>query len=278
MARGLPAVWSGLLALPFVVTGAYVVLFQAQYPIADGQATAPPAAGIALAAFGLFVFGLGVYVQYVTAPSAPTLRQGERVVDERVPALRNALSQAVASFPVLGAGIYVLYFTELQYVYPIVALGTGLYLFSTGCYRYWQNTLTTYYVTNRRVLEEYRFISLVRNEVPHGKVRGVEERRGLWGSVFGIGNVIVRSGAGGGLAVTVDGIYESGDFTDEIRAQLDQHRDDAVQGGDADSLSSLDRNGTSTSVTDQSSEGPTEGGDAAPAGAVGASDSNETAE
>lgn len=231
MARGLPAVWSGLLALPFVVTGTYVAAFQAQYPIAEGQTTAPPEAGLVLAVFGLFVFGLGVYVQYVTAPSAPTLRRGERVVDECVPALRNALSQAFASLPILGVGIYLLYFTERQYVYPILALALGLYLFSTGCHKYWQNTLTKYYVTNRRVLEEYRFLSLLRNEVPHDKVRGVEERQTLWGSFFGIGHVVVRSGSGGHLAVTIGGIYDSDEFADVIRAQLDS-RDDAVVDAD----------------------------------------------
>ncbi|SFR94041.1 PH domain-containing protein [Halomicrobium zhouii] len=223
MARGLPAVWSGLLALPFVVTGTYVAAFQAQYPIADGQATAPPAAGVVLAVFGLFVFGLGVYVQYVTAPSSPTLRQGERVVDECVPALRHALSKAFASFPVLGVGTYLLYFTELQYIYPILALAAGLYLFSTSCHRYWQNTLTKYYVTNQRVLVEYRFISLVRNEVPHDKVRGVEERRTFWESMLGIGYVIVRSGHGSGLAVTIGGIYDSDEFANTIRMQLGSH-------------------------------------------------------
>jgi len=228
MARGLPAVWSGLLALPFVVTGTYVAAFQAQYPIADGQATAPPEAGYVLAAFGLFVFGLGVYVQYVTAPSAPTLREGERIVGDRVPALRGALSQAFASFPVIGAGIYMLYFTGLQYVYPILALAVGLYLFSTGTYTYWQNTLTKYYVTNRRVLEEYRFITLVRNELPHHKVRGVEERRTFWGSMLGIGHVVVRSGSGSGLAVTVGGIYDSEEFADTVRTELDFRGDEAA--------------------------------------------------
>jgi hypothetical protein len=236
MARGLPAVWSGLLALPFVVTGSYVAVFQTQYPIADGQATAPPVAGVILAAFGLFVFGLGLYVQYVTAPSAPTVRQGERVVDERVPALRNALSKAFASFPVLGVGIYLLYFTELQYVYPIVALAAGLYLFSTGCYTFWQNTLTKYYVTNRRVLVEYRFISLVRNEVPHAKVRGVEERRTFWGSMLGIGYVVVRSGHGSGLAVSIGGIYDSDEFADTIRAQLGSHTNEATDSVETDAI------------------------------------------
>lgn len=240
MARGRPAAWSGLLALPLVAAGVYVFHFQTRLSLFGTQSRAPPLAGLALVLFGLFVVGLGVYVQFVVAPEAPTLRPGERIVDDRDPAQRNALAQAFASFPVLGAGIYTLYFTELPYAYPIAGLALGLYLFSTGCYRYWQNTLTTYLLTNRRVLEEYRFLSLVRNEVPHDKVRGVEERRTVWDSLFGLGNVNVRAGATGDLTITVDGIYESAPFADEIRAQLDDHdgpaggNDDRVDAGDGE--------------------------------------------
>jgi membrane protein YdbS with pleckstrin-like domain len=220
MARGLPAVWSALFGLPLSGVGVYLYAFQSRYPLVESGPETPPIVGLALVAFGLFVVGLGLYVQFVAAPDAARLGEGERIVDERDPAQRNALGEAVVSLPVLGAGVYLLYFTTRPLAYPTVALALGLYLFSRGIHRYWRNTLTSYTVTNRRVLEEYRFISLVRNEVPLGKVRGVEERRSAWDSLFGLGNVRVRAGGSGELTVSVDGVYDSTEFADVIRDEV----------------------------------------------------------
>ncbi|MFC6727005.1 PH domain-containing protein, partial [Halobium palmae] len=144
----------------------------------------------------------------------------EAVVDERDPAQRSALGQAVVSLPFLGGGFYLLYFTDQPYLYPTIPFVVGLYLFSAGLLRYWRNTLTTYFVTNQRVLEEYRFLSLVRNELPLDKIRSVEERRSMWDSLFGLGSVYVRAGSTGGLTVTVGEVYEPTAFADEIRGQL----------------------------------------------------------
>ncbi|WP_224450283.1 PH domain-containing protein [Haloprofundus salilacus] len=220
MSRGLPAAWSALFGLPLVVVGGYIYGFQSQYPLVEGQATAPPIAGVLLAAFGLFVCGLGTYVQFVGAPPAPTMRASETFVDDRDPAQRNALAQAFASVPFLASGIALLYFTAYPLVYPTLTLALGLYLFSTGILRYWRNTLTTYLVTNQRVIEEYRFLSLVRNELSLEKVRAVEERRSMRESIAGLGSVHVRAGASGGLTVTINDVYDSTKFADVIRAQL----------------------------------------------------------
>ena len=249
MARGLPAVWSALFGLPLIVAGAYVYGFQTRYPLVANQPAAPPEAGLPLAAFGAFVLALGLYVQFVAAPEAPRMREGERIVDERDPAQRSALAQTFASVPFLAAGIDLLYFTDYPYVYPTVALAVGLYLFSTGIHRYWQNTLTTYFLTTQRVLEEYRFVSLVRNEVPLEKVRAVEERRSAWESLFGLGNVNVRSGATGELSVTVAEVYEPAAFADAIRDQLAEP--DAGE-RDADDGPAVD--GAAGGSTDESSD------------------------
>lgn len=83
---------------------------------------------------------------------------------------------------------------------------------------YWTNTPTTYVVTNRRVLEEYRFLSLVRDEVPIEKVRSVDERRSPVESLVGLGDVTVRSGAGS--MVTVRSVADSTSFADVVRRQL----------------------------------------------------------
>ncbi|WP_224338054.1 PH domain-containing protein [Haloprofundus halobius] len=220
MSRGLPAVWSALLGAPFVAVGGYIYEFQAAYPLVAGQSAAPPITGVLLATFGLFVTALGLYVQFIGAPPAPAMRADESVVDDRDPAQRNALAQAFASIPFLAAGMTLLYFTERPLVYPTLALAVGLYLFSTGIHRYWRNTLTTYIVTNQRVMEEYRFLSLVRSEIPIEKVRSVEERQSMWESMSGRGKVRVRAGSTGGLTISIDDVYDATEFADVIRTQL----------------------------------------------------------
>ncbi|MFC4360130.1 PH domain-containing protein [Halobium salinum] len=220
MTRGRPALWSAALGGPLLAVGAYLFALQSQFPLLPRGATAPPAAGAVLALFGVFVVGLGLYVQYVAAPAAPTLRPGESIVDTRDPAQRNALAQATLSLPLLGVGFYLLYATTQPYLVAGVPLAVGLYLFSTGLHRYWRNTLTTYLLTDQRVMEEYRFLSLVRNEVPLEKVRAVEERQSMWDALFGLGRVYVRAGATGDLTITVGDVYDSTPYADEIRAHL----------------------------------------------------------
>lgn len=261
MARGLPAVWSTLFALPLVAAGGYLAVFRTRYPLVAAQPRTRPVVGALLVAFGLFVFGLGLYVHFVAAPEAPRMRGGETVVDQRDPAQRNALAEAVVSLPVLGVGGYLLYFTDSPLVYPTLASACGLYLFSSGLYRYWRNTLTTYFVTTRRVIEEYRFISLVRNEVPHGKVRGVEERRSAWDSLFGLGSIAVRSGASGELTVSVDGVYDPTEFADVVRDQLRADADTAAASPSAEERSPADvaGEGGTDAEADGADDGATNG-------------------
>lgn len=230
MTRGRPALWSSVLGLPFVAVAGYIGLLQDEYPLLANQPTAPTGAGVVLGAFGLFVVGLGVYVQLAPTPGVPRMREGEWVVDDRNPAQRSALARAFVSVPFLATGLHLLYFTEHPLVYPAVTLSVGLYLFSTGLYEYWRNTLTSYVLTNRRMIEEYRFISLSRTEVPLEKVRAVEERRSAWESLFGLGNVLVRAGATGGMTVAIRSVYDSTEFADVVRDHLG-----GVDGDPADS-------------------------------------------
>jgi hypothetical protein len=244
---------------PLVVAGVYLFGFQSAVPIVESQPDAPPLAGLLLAAFGCFVVALGAYVRYLGAPDAPRMREAEEILDQRDPAQRNALAETVLSMPILGAGGYLLYFTERPLVYPTVALAVGFYLFSRGIHRYWRNTLTTYYLTNQRVLEEYRFVSLVRDEVPLGKVRGVQERRTIWESLFGLGNVAVRSGAASGLTVSVDNIYDSTEFADLVRDELAPDAapvsDPAAETDEAESDGDETGDGVQTDEENESSEG-----------------------
>lgn len=210
MARGLPAVWSSVVGAPFAVAGGYVYL-------RNPSPMVPSRVGLPILAFGLFVIGLGFYIHFVAAPKPPSMRDEEEIIDTRNPAQRAAMAKTVMGFVFLIAAGYVLFFTFMPYVYPSVAFVVGLYAFSTGLHTYWTNTLTTYYVTNQRLIKEYRFISLVKQELPLEKVRGVEERKSIWEALVGLGNVRVASGGGGTLEVVVRNIYSPTKFADEIR-------------------------------------------------------------
>lgn len=102
-------------------------------------------------------------------------------------------------------------------MYPTVTFVLGLFTFSTGLHTFWINTLTNYYVTNNRVIREYRFISLARHELPLSKVRGVQERKSITESFVGLGNVRVASGGGHSLEIRMRNIHDSETFADEIR-------------------------------------------------------------
>ena len=211
MARGRPAVWSTLLGLPLIAGGTYAIV---------AETNVPSEAGLPFVGFGLFVVALGLYIHYVAAPEPPTMRDGESIIATRNPAQRAAAAKTIIGFVLLLVTTGLLLFTYLPYIYPILTMVAGLYMFSTGLYAYWTNTLTTYYVTDRRLIKEYRFISLSREEVPFDKVRGVAEHKSLWEAFVGLGNVRVASGGGGTLEVVVRNIYSPTEFADEVRSLL----------------------------------------------------------
>lgn len=211
MARGLPAVWSTVLSAPFLAGGAYFYFLETPYP---------RLVGLPLMAFGAFVFLVGLYIHFVAAPPPPDLRD-EEIVAVRHPSQRVAISKIAISTPFLGATAYLLFFTRVPYVYPTIAFLAGLYLFSGGLVTYWINTLTTYYVTTKRILHEYRFLALSRKELPLSKIRGVEERKSPIEALVGLGNIrIASAGGGGSVEVVVKNIADSDSFANELRGLI----------------------------------------------------------
>lgn len=208
MAASKPGLWSALLGLPFVGAGAWLYAGQTQYP---------DTTGVPFVFFGLFVCLTGLYVQLIGRPESPGMQEGEEIVATRHPTQRVALVKLVGSIPFLVATVYLLYFTQVPYVYPTVSLLVGLFLFSTGLYRYWSNLLTTYYVTTERIIKEYRFFALRRDELPLDKVRGVQERKSVTELMVGLGNVRVASGGGRSLEIVMQNMGRPEQFAAEIR-------------------------------------------------------------
>ncbi|MFC7215291.1 PH domain-containing protein [Saliphagus sp. GCM10025334] len=208
MTRGNPRFWSTILGLPFVIAGLWLNLGQSQYPTAIG---------IPFLFFGIFVVIIGAYVQLVGAPEDPHLQETEKVITTRHPTQRVAFVKIVTGLPLLIITVYLLFFTMAPYVYPTVTFIIGLYQFSSGLYTYWTNLLTRYYVTNERIIKEYRFLSLRRDELPLKKVRGVQERKSIIETLVGLGNVRVASGGGRSLEIVMPNMGRPEQFAAEIR-------------------------------------------------------------
>jgi len=107
-------------------------------------------------------------------------------------------------------------------MYPTSSFVVGLYFFSSGVKTYWINTLTLYIITSKRVISEYRFISLRRQEIPLNKIRGIEERKSILETLAGLGNIWVASGGGGGsVRVNMKNIEKSSQFASRLRELVD---------------------------------------------------------
>lgn len=211
MGRGKYIKWTPLLGVPFLVVGLYLYFFAHDYP---------PALSYPFLLFGLFIMLTGLYVYFRAAPEAPNLRENENIVASQHPIQRVAAVELIIGSTFLIIAVYFLLFTFRPYVYPTVAFLIGLYLFSSGLYTYWANSLTTYYITNQRVISEYRFLSLVKHELSLDKVRGVEERRSVVETLVGLGNVYVASGGGRSLEIEMKNMKNSGEFADKLRGIL----------------------------------------------------------
>lgn len=206
MARGRPALWSSLLGLPIAGAGLWLHF----------RGGALSSWGLPFVALGGFVIAVGVYVRFA-APAPPTLEEDEELVETRYPRQRAAAVKVILSTPFPLVAAFLLFFTRLPYVYPTAAFFVGLLLFSTGVLTYWRNTLTTYYLTDRRVISAYRFVSLNRTEIPLDRIRVIQERRSVVESLVGLGSVRVAAGSGGGLEIVTGNVRDPGPFADRVR-------------------------------------------------------------
>lgn len=208
MTRGNPRLVSAVIGIPFLIASLWLYAGQSQYP---------NTVSIPFAFFGIFIIVIGTYVNWIGVPGHPSLQENEKIIATRHPTQRVAFVKILSSVPLLVVTVYLLFFTLTPYVYPTVTLLVGLYLFSTGMYTYWTNLLTEYYVTTERIIKEYRFLSLRREEMPLGKIRGVQERKSVTETLVGLGNIRVASGGGRSLEIVMQNMPHSEQFAVEIR-------------------------------------------------------------
>lgn len=188
MARGMPAFWTTLVALPFLSGGAYVHLYMPEYPTSTG--TIP-------LFFGVFMVLIGLYVHFMITPPPPEMQPGEILHLEVSPFNLAAINRFPFFLIFFVVTIYLRFQTELPVVYPAASMSVALYFLTTGLIEYWKSTLTVHYVTNRRIITDYRFLWLSRVDVPLQQIKGLEQRKSIVDSLLGVGNVILVTGAGG---------------------------------------------------------------------------------
>lgn len=188
MARGWPAFWTTLIALPFLLGGAYVHLYLPDYPTSIG--TVPML-------FAGFMILLGLYVHVLVAPEPPAMQPGEEMHVVVSPFSWAAATRFPVFLAFLVMAVYLRFYTDFPVVAAAAAMVACLYFLVTGLVRYWKSSLTVHYVTNRRIITDYRFLWLIRVEVPLPKVTGLEQRKTVMESFLGIGNVVLVTGAGG---------------------------------------------------------------------------------
>ena len=139
----------------------------------------------------------------------------------RHPTMKPAFARMVLSVPFfIGAG-WLYEFTLVPYVYPIVLFVVVLYLFFKGAMRYLRNLHITYTVTDRRVVQQYRFLWLYTKEIPSNRIISISEARNFFEIVTGRGSVIVSSGIGERQTVRIEDISDPGPGTESIRRFLD---------------------------------------------------------
>ncbi len=211
MARGRPLLWSAIIGLPYLIIGGAMWLF---------EAVQPSSAGFPVMGFGLVALVVGVYLRSAAEIEAPPLREGEELLAARHPTQRVARAKFVISIPFLLIGLYILVETHLPYVYPTIPAAIGLWIYLSAANTYWANTVTTYYLTTERIIKEYRFFSLLREEIPLQRVRGVQERKGIIEKFVGLGDIRVASGGSEALELDIRDIEEATAFAEQIRNNI----------------------------------------------------------
>ena len=213
MTRGMPAIWSSIVAAPFLFAGAGITTGHLETAV-------PSRFGPVGLGVGAAVVALGCYVHLVGAAGfEPAPRETDLAAAH--PVNRFAQAKSLAGLAGLGLAAYWLFFTRVPYVYPTVALLGGALLFGTGIWTYWVNTLTTYHLTDERLVIERRLLGSNVDEVLLQQVKTDNVYRPFYLRVFGLGNVTLDTGAR--RRPVVRHIRESDTFAEEMTRAIHDH-------------------------------------------------------
>ena len=133
----------------------------------------------------------------------------------------SAFARMVMSMPFFAGAWYLFEFTLAPYVAPFTQFVVALFLFFKGGMRYLRNLHITYTVTERRVVQQYRFLWLNTKEIPAARIISISEARNFFEIITGRGGVIVSSGIGERQTVRMENISDPGPIAESIRKFFD---------------------------------------------------------
>ena len=201
---------SVLIAGPFLAAGGYGVT-ESDLP---GWATAVfLLVGLFLAAVALISVGR------VFPPLA--LVEDEQLMVSRRPTMKPAFARMTLSIPFFAGAWWLFEFTLVPYVFPFAVFVVAMYIFFKGAMRYLRNLHITYTVTDRRVVQQYRFLWLNTKEIPTNRIISISEARSFTEIITGRGSVIVSSGIGERQIVRIEDISDPGPVAENIRKFFD---------------------------------------------------------
>ena len=201
---------SFLIAAPFLGAGAYEF---AGSELPNWASSVVFLVGALLAVVGL------VSVDRVIPPLS--LVAGEDLLVSRHPTMRPAFARMILSAPFIVGAWYLFEFTLTPYVFPFVLFVVGLFLFFKGSTRYLRNLNITYTVTDRRVVQQYRFLWLNTKEIPAARIISISEACSFFEIITGRGSIIISSGIGERQTIRMQYISDPGPIAESIRRLFD---------------------------------------------------------
>ena len=201
---------SVLIAGPFLAAGGYG-FFDSEFP--DWASTVIFCVGVLLAFVALISIGR------VIPPLS--LVDGEDLLVSRRPTMKPAFARMAMSVPLFIGAWWLFEFTLAPYVAPFVLFVMALFLFFKGGMRYLRNLHITYTVTDRRVVQQYRFLWLNTKEIPAARIISISESRNFFEIITGRGSIVVSSGIGERQTVRMEDISDPGPIAESIRKFFD---------------------------------------------------------
>ncbi len=175
--------WSLGSGLPFLLVGISVLAVDTAVPTPLGYLSV---------SLGALVW-IGGLVTHLSAPPNPQTYDDEAIVSMTTPTRRIAAAKNIIGLVLIVIGAILLIDITIPLAYPLISLLAGIYVYSSGIFEFWVNSLTRYFLTNRRFVKRYQLLSVRSKSIPIARIQATEENRTMFERLFGIGHVAVES-------------------------------------------------------------------------------------
>ena len=199
-----------VIAFPFLLAGGYGLV----------EPDFPELVAIVCLILGAGLMCLGFYMGLTGVAPTPTMVNDERLIILRHPTMRPAYARMISSIPFFLAAGYLLQFTQQPYIFPFVPFVIGMYFFLKGVMKYLRNLHITYTVTDRRVMQLYKFLWLSTKEIPVARIVSISEARSFFEILTGRGSVVVATGIGAQQVIRIEEINDPTPVASALREMM----------------------------------------------------------